>query len=106
MPKWTRLDVYQRDDFKCVYCGFDGQTFDGWRYLTIDHIDPKGPRHDLENLATCCRYCNSCKGDDPCLSVEEAKQIVQRHDAANRTYWANNVKDRVGKLLEGLPSPT
>ena len=92
---WGRIDIYERDNFRCLYCDFDGATFEGWRYLTIDHIDPSGPRHDPHNLATCCRHCNSCKGNDPCSSIDEAKEIVARHDVANRDYWAKYVEPRL-----------
>ena len=105
MTSFNRLDIYQRDAFRCLYCGWDGGTFEGWRYLTIDHVDPSGPRNDPRNLATCCRHCNSCKGDDPCTSVDEAKDILKRHDAANRACWAKEVKPRVGVALEDLPLP-
>ncbi|WP_408858567.1 HNH endonuclease [Acidiphilium sp. PA] len=84
--------MFKRDGFQCLYCGWDGRTFEGWRYLTIDHINPSGSRDDPNNLATCCRHCNSCKGNDPCQSVKEAKEILKRHDETNRAYWAKNVK--------------
>lgn len=96
MSKWQRVDIYQRDGFRCLYCGFDGGTFEGWRYLTIDHVDPTGP-NEPDNLATCCSYCNSCKHRDPCLNVEEAREIVKRHDAANRAYWETNVKPMINR---------
>ena len=95
MSSYDRLAIYQRDGFQCLYCGFDGRTFEGWRYLTIDHINPTGARNDPDNLATCCSYCNSCKHKDPCLSVEEAREIMKRHDAENRAYWAANVQPRL-----------
>ena len=95
MLQVDRLDIYGRDGFRCLYCDFDGTTFEGWRYLTIDHINPTGPRDDASNLATCCRHCNSCKANDPCLSIAEAKEIVARHDVANRAYWSTNVQPRL-----------
>ena len=94
-PGYDRLDIYERDGFRCLYCGFDGRTFEGWRNLTIDHINPTGSKNDPANLATCCSYCNACKHKDPCQSLEEAREIVKRHDAANRAYWAANVQRRV-----------
>jgi hypothetical protein len=48
--------VKERDGFVCVYCG---ATTD----LTIDHVKPiaLGGTHDLTNLVTACRSCNSKK---------------------------------------------
>jgi hypothetical protein len=60
---WDRIRAYiapiihERNDFKCVYCG---SSFD----LTVDHIVPLAfdGKHDLDNLTTACRACNSSKG--------------------------------------------
>jgi hypothetical protein len=52
-----RHTIYSRDDGKCVYCG---STKD----LTLDHVIPvsRGGAGNHENLATCCKSCNSSKG--------------------------------------------
>lgn len=52
-----RLQVYERDGFKCVKCGVQ-------KNLTLDHIKPesKGGDSNLENLQTMCKSCNSEKG--------------------------------------------
>ncbi len=90
-----RLDIYERDGFRCVYCGFDGGTFETFHYLQVDHINPIGPRNDPSNLVTACSYCNHCKGNDPCENVEQAKVLLKKHDELNRAYWAKNVAFRV-----------
>ncbi len=53
----VRLNVFERDHFRCVHCG----TSDD---LTVDHIHPesKGGSLDFDNLQTLCRPCNSRKG--------------------------------------------
>jgi 5-methylcytosine-specific restriction endonuclease McrA len=55
----SRRSIFARDDYQCQYCGITG------RDLTIDHIVPKrmGGPATWENLVTCCRRCNSKKGD-------------------------------------------
>lgn len=58
-----RLEVYERDGFKCVICGVQ-------KNLTLDHIKPEilGGESTLENLQTMCKSCNSSKGtqyDEP-----------------------------------------
>lgn len=51
-----RLEVYERDGFKCVYCG-------ARKDLTCDHVTPesKGGATEKGNLVTCCRSCNTKK---------------------------------------------
>lgn len=55
----SRRSIFARDDYQCQYCGITG------RDLTIDHVVPKrmGGPATWENLVTCCRRCNSKKGD-------------------------------------------
>ncbi|BCX74668.1 MULTISPECIES: HNH endonuclease [Acinetobacter] len=52
-----RLQVYERDGFKCVTCGSQ-------KNLTLDHIKPeiKGGDSSFDNLQTMCKSCNSSKG--------------------------------------------
>jgi 5-methylcytosine-specific restriction endonuclease McrA len=52
-----QAQVFQRDSFKCVYCG-------SVKGLSLDHVVPQslGGSHDIDNLATCCIPCNCSKG--------------------------------------------
>lgn len=53
-----RRDVYERDLYRCRYCG-------AGRDLGVDHVIPitdERCTNDLANLVTCCRSCNSSKG--------------------------------------------
>jgi 5-methylcytosine-specific restriction endonuclease McrA len=55
-----RFDVFNRDGFRCVYCGrsaSDGVT------LEADHriARANGGTDDLDNLVTSCRDCNRGK---------------------------------------------
>ena len=67
--------VFARNGFRCVYCGYLGNTYETWRYLTIDHYHPlaKGGSWDEENLVTACMDCNCIKRDEEFASVSEAK---------------------------------
>lgn len=58
VPKWFRDAIYDRDGWACFYCG-DPED------LTLDHVTPqsRGGDDSEENLVTCCRVCNSSKGD-------------------------------------------
>src|SRR5258706_15526316 len=54
------VDVYRRDHFTCMYCGFDGRSFDSWMQLTVDHIRPRScdGTNEPDNLAVACGACN------------------------------------------------
>jgi hypothetical protein len=61
----SRENIYKRDNYKCVYCGFNNV-----KLLTLDHVIPqsKGGKNSWNNLVTACRKCNSEKAD---LTLEE-----------------------------------
>ena len=60
IPGRVRIDVMQRDDYKCQMCG--ATTDDGVK-LHIDHIIPwsKGGSNDEDNLQVLCHKCNLAK---------------------------------------------
>ena len=93
--KWTAETIFKRDGFKCVYCCFDGSTFEGWRFLVVDHINPHGG-DDPSNLVTSCSYCNLLTGDNICREgLCETQVVVQKLLAAKRKYWEENIKPLV-----------
>lgn len=54
----VRLQVLQRDDYWCYYCGADATT--------VDHVKPTskgGSMYDHNNLVAACIRCNSRKKD-------------------------------------------
>jgi len=53
--KRVRLEVLQRDQYTCSYCGGEANE--------VDHIHPrsKGGSDEPENLAAACRRCNNAK---------------------------------------------
>lgn len=65
IPLKLRLKVFQRDNFKCAYCGAS-PAVDPNIQLHIDHIVPfsKGGKTELSNLQTLCQNCNWGKGND------------------------------------------
>jgi len=58
--KFSRVNIYGRDGWKCQYCGTKKATGE----LTYDHVIPRahGGKTSWDNIVTCCVECNSRKG--------------------------------------------
>ena len=58
--KFSRTNVYIRDQFRCQYCGHSYPDSD----LSLDHVVPQwmGGQKCWENIVTCCIGCNRKKG--------------------------------------------
>ena len=58
---FTRFNVFLRDKFTCQYC----HDFFKAEELTFDHVIPKskGGKTSWQNVVTCCRLCNTKKGN-------------------------------------------
>lgn len=89
--------VFRNDGFKCVYCDFDGSSFEAWVFLVVDHFKPrsKGGSNQLENLKTACVSCNTMKGDYDWPSVEVARENLGRWRALMREFWEAKVRPLV-----------
>jgi 5-methylcytosine-specific restriction endonuclease McrA len=75
--KLSRLEVFNRDNYSCQYCGKET------RHLTLDHVIPRyrGGPHTWENLVSACVSCNRRKaGKTP----EEAGMKLRRTPTAPR----------------------
>jgi 5-methylcytosine-specific restriction endonuclease McrA len=59
--KFSRINVFGRDFFTCMYCSAQPGTSN----LTYDHVIPRsrGGKTCWENIATSCIDCNSKKAD-------------------------------------------
>jgi len=59
-PRFTRRNVYMRDDYTCQYCGVRKPA----RELNYDHVIPRhrGGTTSWENIVTSCYACNDRKG--------------------------------------------
>ena len=58
--KFSRRNIYERDQGQCQYCGKDLAR----QEITYDHVIPKsqGGGTSWENVVTCCLKCNGKKG--------------------------------------------
>ncbi len=59
----NRIKVYERDEYKCRYCGKQLTRFTA----TLDHVKAvtEGGDNSFENLVTACLDCNSRKNNRP-----------------------------------------
>ena len=94
--------VFQRDGFTCVYCGFDGNGFAQWRQLSVDHLRPAsdGGTDTSDNLVTACNFCNSSTSRMKFPSGLSADEILQR----KREHVKARLKDFY-KFWEGKVAP-
>ena len=55
----TRRNLFQRDGYRCQYCGCSGQA------LSVDHVLPRsrGGSDSWDNVTTACLPCNVRKGN-------------------------------------------
>jgi len=98
--------TYERYNFTCVYCGFDGRSFDGWMQLSIDHVRPKscGGTDDLDNLVVACRARNSitsrvkCEDDDTREDI--IKKKLDRVDERRKKFYKNWIKNVAPRYLD------
>ncbi len=69
-PAFTRFNLFLRDEFRCQYCGSNGE-------LTFDHVVPRsrGGRTTWENVVAACGRCNLRKGH---LTLRQAGMHLHR----------------------------
>lgn len=58
--RFSRMNIYLRDDNRCQYCGLRAER----SQLNLDHVIPRsrGGRTTWENVVCCCVPCNLRKG--------------------------------------------
>ena len=83
--KFTRKNIYRRDNNSCQYCGNKLRTED----LNLDHVVPlsRGGKNTWENVVCSCIRCNMRKGN---RTVEEARVKLIRK--AKKPNWKTFVK--------------
>jgi len=102
--KSTRLRIYARDGFRCVYC-------DSRKRLTLDHIKPhvRGGSNAPTNLLTACLSCNSRRQHQPVArfvgSPEEGRRVCRQAKRVlptlARIVVPRHLRDRFLDLVEG-----
>jgi hypothetical protein len=73
----NRLKVFERDGYKCHYCGKQLTRFNA----TLDHLQPvsEGGDNSFDNLATACLHCNSQRGSRPVMDIVTEKSSQQKN---------------------------
>jgi hypothetical protein len=79
VPLEEGLNILERDEYRCQYCGLDGMaSFENALAMSVDFVIPRARkgRKDPRNLVACCRSCNMIKGRRVYRSFDEAKAYV------------------------------
>jgi len=92
--KFSRENVYLRDNHTCHYCGKGFSPKD----LTFDHVMPRsrGGRTTWKNIATSCKPCNQAKGDQ---TPEEAGMSLMNKLYVPRQFSLKSGSDIWGPYL-------
>ena len=73
------LNILDRDDYCCRYCGLDGRaSFENALMMTVDFVVPRARKGKKtpDNLVACCKPCNAIKGTKVYSGIDEAKVHV------------------------------
>jgi 5-methylcytosine-specific restriction endonuclease McrA len=89
LPKFSKINVFYRDNFECQYCGLtpvpksnDKKKKESSKlFLTIDHVLPvsRGGKTTFDNCVCACSDCNRSKSNK---TPEEAKIKLKRKPSA------------------------
>lgn len=107
ISKAVRFDVFNRDGFKCRYCG---RSQEDGAVLHLDHVlaVARGGGNDAANLVTACADCNLGKSDKKLLkdlqaNLDEVEKLrVQLADAEKRAAVAEALADERAQRIEDL----
>ncbi len=89
--RFSRRNVYIRDDHRCQYCGEYFAAAD----LTLDHVVPRsrGGGHTWDNVVAACRPCNVHKADR--LLPDTRLELRRPPVVPRRTAWVTVLVEQV-----------
>jgi hypothetical protein len=100
VTKQEGLEILERDQYRCQYCGLDGlASFENALVMSVDFVVPRARKgkKDPRNLVACCRSCNMIKGTRVYRSFDEARAYVLEQRDVLRQAWESK------KSLPGAP---
>ena len=96
--------IHKRDGFRCVYCGWDGNQWPNWLFLSWDHLLPPGhaDRNKCEFIVTACRLCNELhnrtkfdvEGKTPRELIEQKRPLILQRRREYKAFWEQHVATR------------
>ncbi|MFQ5834566.1 MAG: HNH endonuclease, partial [bacterium] len=91
--KFTRKNIYKRDENICQYCGKKFKPQD----LNLDHVVPlsRGGKDSWDNVVCSCVSCNLRKGN---RTLAEAEMSLIR--TPKRPHWRSFVKYSLDNVVE------
>jgi len=103
-PKSKFLQLFERDQGRCVYCGLDLKAdYDRFMMATEDHLVPDskgGKGRELSNLVLSCRVCNGLKANfvpEPAIDpVADRRNYI----VAVRAHIMKGRSDRLTEFLK------
>ena len=97
--------IFERDGYKCIYCGWDGtRDLRAYMLLEPDHFVPtdEGGSPDADNVVTSCHICNSMKGKHVFRTIEEAKRELARYYENVKRDWHQRINALAGTFPQAL----
>lgn len=98
-PKFSRYNVYLRDNFTCQYCGKKFPASE----LTFDHVVPRmcGGKTDWLNIVTACKQCNTAKG---CKSLDNTRRfkLLSKPHIPTNAELLRNLKSMKGTISRDM----
>ena len=93
-----RFAIFQRDHFKCVYCG--RSPIEDNVTLVIEHVYPRvsGGDSSLYNVVTACSDCNRAKGWRM-IPMDVYKRIIRRNIKLNKGI-SSKVRQEIKLILD------
>lgn len=91
--KFTRENLFERDDYRCQYCGKRHKAVQ----LNMDHVIPRdrGGRTSWENIVTSCIRCNSRKANR--LPHQASMHLIRK---PQRPRWRPFVSTLIGQSYD------
>jgi hypothetical protein len=107
VTKQEGLQILERDQYVCQYCGLDGAaSFENALAMSVDFVIPRARKgkKDPRNLVACCRSCNMIKGTRVYRNFDEAKGHVLAQREELRKAWEVRKTQPAGKSVKA-PKP-